>query len=391
MRSSIFKALLVCAALGAASSLARASDVLSDNVSGPLMEAQDAIKAQDYATALKKIQEAQAVSGRTAYDDYIINQFLANASMGTHDYATATAALVAMADSPALPASDKKQVLTNATLLASNAQNWPNVVRFGAQLEAMGPLDLKVIAPLAVAYYNMNQMDKAVVLARRGIAAANAAGVKPEEALLNLVARSEEKQGGGGSLDALAQTYGSPESWAQVLDATFASGGVTDRIALDIFRLRIVTKAITSADDYDVMAKLAMDAGYPGEAVAMLQQAASAGKMPPGGAALLAQAKAKAGASKASIAGLSGGKAGADVLKAAELSYGFGDYAGAEQLATRALSVGADAAVGHMVLGMAQALQGKNAAAAASLAAVKGSAAQLKAAHDWTLYATRKY
>lgn len=390
MKIWIARALIVGAALGAATGLARASDVLSEGVSTPLMAAQDALKAKDYPAALKHIQEAQAVSGRTPYDDYTINQFLAQEAIGTHDYQTAATALALMADSPALPASDKKQVLTNAVLLTTNVQNWANVVRFGAQLEAMGPLELKVIAPMAVAYYNLNQKDKAVALAKQGIAAANAAGTKPEEALLNLVARGEEK-GGGDSLDALAQSYGSPESWAQLLDAAFGAPGINDRIALDIFRLRIVSKAITSADDYNVTAKLAMDGGYPGEAAAMLQQAAAAGKTPPGGGALLAQAKAKAGASKASIAGLASGKSGADVLKAAELSYGFGDYADAEQAAARALTMGADAAEGHMVLGMAQTLQGKNAPAAASFAQVKGSAAQQKAAHDWTLYATRKY
>lgn len=79
-------------------------------------------------------------------------------------------------------------------------------------------------------------------------------------------------------------------------------------------------------------------------------------------------------------------------VSVAEDYYGYGRYADAARVAQRAISKsGPKALEAQLLLGVAQAQQGDNTAAAQSLALVKGDASLEKAAQLWTLYATRKY
>ncbi len=140
-------------------------------------------------------------------------------------------------------------------------------------------------------------------------------------------------------------------------------------------------------------------AGYPSETVSFLEHGMAQGVVKAGDktASLLATARGKVAGDKASLpafeAQAKARKTGDYDVKVAETYYGYGRYAEAEEAAARAMSKGGvkDPNEAPLVVGMAQAMQGKNDAAVASLAKVTGSGAASKIAHLWTLYAQRKY
>jgi hypothetical protein len=75
----------------------------------------------------------------------------------------------------------------------------------------------------------------------------------------------------------------------------------------------------------------------------------------------------------------------------AEDYYGYGKYADTVRVAQRAIAKGGvKAAEAQLLLGIAQAQLGDNAAATQSLALVKGDPALERASHLWTIYTTRK-
>src|SRR5437868_5113329 len=197
---AVFGACLVAAAAlsagsaSAADQKASSSEKVSAAVGKPLVAAQTAMKANDLTTALAHVHEAQAVPDRTPFDDFTINEFLANIAVGMKDYKTAATAYEAMADSPALPEEKKANVLTNATLLAANESDWQRVIKYGEALQAMGPLDPKVASPMSVAYYNTGNAAKATALAQSQASAATAAGRAPDQAALDIVVRGQLKQ-----------------------------------------------------------------------------------------------------------------------------------------------------------------------------------------------------
>ena len=380
-----------------------AADKISASVGKPLQEADKALKANDVATALAKVQEAQAVANRTPFDDFTINQFAGNVALKQNDLKTAEKYFLAAAAYPDMSPADKKNIYTVTVEVATNVQDWPTIMQYGGMLQAMGPLDPNIVEPLAVAYYNSGDHAKALQIAQAQIDADKAAGKQPSQPLMQIVMSSQAGQkdtaGAMATLEGLAQNYGSPDDWGRLIDTAFNSRGLTDLQALNLYRLRVATNATTSVEDYAIMATITSKAGYPGETVAFLEHGMAQGKVSAGdkAGAQLASARAKASADKASLAAFDAQararKTGEYDVKVAETYFGYGRYPEAEEAAQRAMTKGGmkDPAEAEMVLGMALAREGKNADAAAAFSKVAGNANDQKIAHLWTLYAQRKY
>lgn len=391
------------AAAAFAASPGYAEDKVSKELAKPLVAAQTAMKAGDMAAALAHVKEAQAMPAHTPFDDYTINEFLANIYIAQKDYANAAGAFEAMADSPLLPPDKAKDVLTNAVLLDSNSNKPDKVIAYSTRLEAMGPLDSKVVGAVAVSYYNSGNVQKAQQLATAEMNAATAAGRTPDQTILDIIARSQLKSndfsGASKTLETLAVTAGDPNVWGQLIDLAFSTKGLTDIDALDLYRLRIATNATTSLDDYAIMAQITTKAGYPGETVSFLEHGMALGVVKAGdkAGAQLGTARAKVTADKASLpafeAQAKARKTGDYDVKLAEAFYGYGRYEDTAEAASRAMSKGGvkDPNEAPLLLGMALAMQGKNPEAVDALSKVSGSGGAAKIAHLWTLYAQRKY
>jgi hypothetical protein len=377
---------------------------VSAAVGKPLSEAAKAMKANDFATALAKTKEAEAASTHVPFDDYTIQQFYGNIYIGTKDYKGAEGAFEAMAASSVLPPADKAGVLTTVIQLAVNNADWPVVMQYATQLQAIGPLPDNVVEPVAVAYYNSGALDKALVLAKQGIASAQAAGKSPPQSLMDIVTRSQLKSndtaGAQKTLEGLAQTYGEPNDWAQLIDLSFGTlKNLNDLQALYLYRLRVTTNATTSVDDYAIMANITTKAGYPGETVAFLEHGMSQGTVKAGdkAGAQLSLARSKMAEDQKSLPAFAKAaearKSGDFDVKLAEAYYGYARYGEAEAAAQRAIAKGGmkDAGEAQMVLGMALTGEGKSADAAAAFAKAGGNANNQAIAHLWSLYAERKY
>lgn len=375
---------------------------VSKELAKPLVAAQTAMKTNDLTTALTHVKEADAMPNLTEFDKFTIQEFYANIYIGQKDYANAATAYEKMADSPALPAEKKKNVLTNAVLLDSNANKMDGVKRYGAQLEALGPLDSKVVGPLAVAYYNSGDTAKAQQLAQQELARAQAAGEAPQQGILDIVARTQLKSNdmaaSSKTLETLVTNYGDPNDWAQLIDIAFGTKGIHDIEALHLYRLRVLTNAKTSVEDYATMAAVADQLTYPVEEVAFLDHGIQTNAITASdkAGAKLGAARPKATKDKATIGEFEGiakaRKTGDYDLKLAETYYGYGRFADAADAATRAMTKGGlkDASEANMVLGEALAAQGKNAEAVDALNKAKAGAWP-NIAHLWIVYTQRKY
>ena len=75
--------------------------------------------------------------------------------------------------------------------------------------------------------------------------------------------------------DALVQLVSrsqSPEYWGQLLKSAERTPGLNDHQTLDIYRLRFRTGTMTTADQYTLLAKLAISMGFAAEAAAVEQK-----------------------------------------------------------------------------------------------------------------------
>jgi hypothetical protein len=398
-------ATLICASAGAvslvSSALAADAPSVSKSVAKPLSEAQKLMTTGDFKGALAKVQEAQAATDRTPFDDYKINQFLAFVAIKQTDYPAATTAYEAMADSTVMPDEEKKDTWHNACLLSSQAKHYQKAIVYCGQLATINALDDQTTATLAEDYYFTNDIPHAQQYAQQSIDRSKAAGQPPNQAALQIVMSAQAKQnnqaGAEETLEQLALTYNGADNWGQLIDVTLGTRGLKDQDALYLYRLRLLVGAMSHPDDYTTLGGVASQLGYPTEAVAVLQQGISSGKITSGQAAdIMNKARRDAAADARSLpsieASAARAKTGEQDVKLGEDYWGYGRYADAEAAAQRAVAKGGlkNPGEGPLLIGAAQAAQGKYDEAVQSLSQVGGSDAQKKTAHLWSIYAQAK-
>jgi tetratricopeptide (TPR) repeat protein len=390
--------------LGAASAQAAdKSDKVSAAVGKPLQDAAAAAKANDWVTAMADVKLAQAIPDPTPFDTYKINQFLAVVSINLKDYATATTATEAAADSPAMPDADKPPTYKNAFILASNAKQYDKAVAYAQDLIALGPIDDAANVQLAIDYYEMKDIAHAQQYAQKAIDDAKAAGQTPDANALRIVMSGQvsknNQAGAEATLEAivLADPDNSADSWRQLVDVAIGTKGLKDMDAIYLFRLKLMAGAMTAADDYTTLAGVAAQKGFPTEAQAVLEKGIASGKLSSGQAGeLLAKSRKDAAADARQlpqiVASAEKSKSGEQDLQLGEDYWGYGRFADAEAAARRAIAKDGmkDPGQGQLLLGATLAAQGKYDEAAQTLGQVNGSAAKMKVAHLWSLYAQAK-
>jgi tetratricopeptide (TPR) repeat protein len=363
---------------------------------------------KDYAGAMVLIKQAQAVPDQTPFDTYKVNNFLGIDAFNLNDHATADVAFEAMADSPAMPDSEKVATLHNAILLASEAKHYAKAIAYADTFFAAGGTpDATLLAVLSEDYYRTNNFAKAEATALKSIAT-TAAGTAPNRGALEIALASQLKQNRAGdalkTLEIIVTYYNEPDEWGQLIDVSLGSVGtknIKSIDALQMYRLSLATKATGAPDDWNSIAEAALQTGYPAEAQAALEAGIAAGKLSNSGktATQLAEARGRVAKDRASLSAFEAAAAksasGELDVKLAETYFGYGRYADVVAAARRGLSKGGpktDTNEANLLIGMALAVQGNSAEAQAALNNVKGaSPAMMKAAHLWSVYAGRKY
>ncbi|HEX3063466.1 MAG TPA: tetratricopeptide repeat protein, partial [Usitatibacter sp.] len=74
------------------------------------------------------------------------------------------------------------------------------------------------------------------------------------------------------AMEALVVNYPKKEYWTDLLSRVQKKPGFSDRLALQVLRLRMETGNLTKTDDYMEMAQLALQAGVPSEAKEILDK-----------------------------------------------------------------------------------------------------------------------
>ncbi len=411
---AVLAAALLCSSAGVAMmlspSVARAADeakkpTVSRDVGSALNDAIKAANAKDFKTAAEKIQAADAVSDKTPYDELKINQIRAYVAIPQQDYKTAMAAYNAMVASPAFAMLEKNEQLStlhNAVLLNGQNKNWPQVITDSKMLEQMMAMDDKLYPALAQAYYFTNDFTNAEQTARQLIQSQSANGGKPDkfalEILMSAQAKTNDQAGALDTLGQMALYYSEPSDWGQLIDHGLGTSGMTELDGLYLYRLRFLSGATSSSDDYTIAAGIALHNGYPAEAEADLQKGFDSGKLQNTGKVATQMKEAQQGARtdehqlSSIAAAATRSKTGEQDVKLAEDYWGYGRYADAEAAAREGVAKGGlkDPSEGNFILGISLVAQGKYSDARPLLQQVDGSAARSTTAHLWDLYAQSK-
>jgi lipopolysaccharide biosynthesis regulator YciM len=248
---------------------------ISTKVGKPLKEALDLAQQKKFKEAMAKAREVQAMPGKTAYEEYKINEIVAYIAVNLQDAATATKAWEATLDSGELSPAEMKQRLDQLTKVYYGAKNYPKAIQFGTRYaKEVGP-DTEVALLVVQSYYLQQDYPKAIESAQALIRTANQGGQTVKKEWLDLLMDSQMKAGreadAQATLEQLVAKYPSPVYWNNMFILVQNQGGSSDRKSLEVYRLKMLTDSLKESE-YVEMAELALSLGFPGDARTVLEK-----------------------------------------------------------------------------------------------------------------------
>jgi hypothetical protein len=335
---------------------------------GPLLkEAQALIAAKNYKGASAKLNEAEAVAS-TPDDRAIINQFKNAIAVSSADPNTPGGAKAKFAQD--YNAGKFKDVIADAEYLKKN-----NV--FDAQSQLI----------VGQAYYKAGDFAGCVKYTK---------SLGSGETALALQARCAYEVGDDASqraaLEQLVARTGKPEYWVGLLKLGERARGLSDHNTLDLNRLRLLTGAASTKDDYISLAQFALQFGFAAEALGVMDKGSKL-LTDDRSQRLMARAKADAATQAANEAkDLAAAKAapqGDDLVKVGERMIGEGKAKDAIGVIQEGLKKPLkDANNGQIRLGQAYLAAGQKKDAQAAFTKVKAPEKDAMVAHLWFLAAS---
>jgi len=236
--------------------------------------AQTLMKQHRAADALAKLHEADAVRDKSAYETYVIAETRAAAEIETGNFAAAAASLRAALATGILAGEERLARLQTLVQLDYQAKAYADALADGRQYYKDGGRDPTPRTLMAQAAYTTGDWTAAASLLREIVD--TPAARPPDENLLLALADADDKlhdaAGRRAALERLVELYPQPRYWLELLGAVRAMPGFPRRLVLDLDRLAAATGAMTDARQYTEATERALDAGFPGDAVAFLQQ-----------------------------------------------------------------------------------------------------------------------
>jgi len=272
MRQTLIKT--VAAGVLALTLAAHAQDAVRPEVGKPLQAAQELIRGQKFKQALDKVREADAVGGKTASENYMIERMRLAAASGAGDVETAAHSFEAV--SGKVSSADRVKMIESLAGAYYRAGKYPQAMQWGQRYFKEGGTSAAIRTLLIQSQYLSGDFAGASRELRTEIEQAERGGSAPGEdrlkLLVNATLKMNDTNGYVWALERLVTYYPKKDYWVDLLSRLQRKPNFSDRLALDTYRLSLATDTLTKASDYMEMAQLAVQAGFPAEAKQVLDK-----------------------------------------------------------------------------------------------------------------------
>ena len=264
-------AALVCAlGLGSFASVASAQGVRPE-VGKPLQQAAEALKARRYPDAAAKVREADNASNKTGGEQATIDRMRAAVAAASGD----VAGMVAVVQGGKLPPGEQVRMIQSVAGAYYTQRDYANAATWTQRYFKEGGTDPQMRAILVQAYYLSGDCG-AVSRSLGDLSADESSGRAPAEEQLQMLAscyqRSKDNNGFALALEKLATFYPKKEYWSDLLSRVQRKTGFSDRLSLDVYRLRLAAGLMNGTNDYMEMAQMALGDDYTAEARKVVEQ-----------------------------------------------------------------------------------------------------------------------
>lgn len=344
------------------------------SVGNPLKEAQSLAAAGKYSAAMEKVHEAEAVGNKTPAETQVID------AMKTYIEAKS---------------GDTNSAVGVKTKFANdyNAGRYRDVIADQDLLRKYGALDGDSMRVVAQAYYLSGQKAECVRYIKNNFGSGGGEGILQMQMRCAYDIGDEDSE--REALERLVETTGKAEYWGQLLKAAERAKGLSDHQTLDIYRIKLLSGTMQGKDDYTLLAQLAIQLGFPGEAQAVIQKGMAANLLTDDRSKrLMTMAQGQNTQDQAAMAknlqAAQAAKNGDALVKIGEDEWGNGKSQDAIKTIQAGIAKGVtDPDNAQIRLGMAYLGAGQKDAAIRAFNSVKNNPNQQLIAHLWALYARK--
>ncbi len=249
-------------------------------IAAPLRDAQALIKERKFAEALVQIDKTNGIPMQTPYETYLIQHLRGVSAANSGQNELAAKSLEAVLVTGQAPEADIVHIHEALAQIYSKIKDYKKAAASSAKALQGNPNNVDMHAIAAHSAFMLDDFPSAIRESKIVIAADEAAGKKPTETQLRVLAssfyKSGDKAGYAASLEKLVTLYPTREYWADVVYRTESNPKFSDRLMLDSYRLKLYAKLLNNGSEYTEMAETAMQAGYSIEAQKVLEAAAKA-------------------------------------------------------------------------------------------------------------------
>ena len=268
MQKSVLRA-AICAALLGAGTGGASAQTLSAAVGTPLSKAKSLMAAHKYDQAMTQVNVA-AAKATNENERFVVEEMRGSVAQAKGDTVTAAKVFSDMLNSGKVSAGEQARLLQAEIGIAFEQKNYAAAIGWIQRYFKAGGNSAEMRNTLISAYYQNKDYANAAKLQQAQIAATVKAGQRPTENQLQLLASCQDQMhdtvGFENTMVQLVTYYPKPDYWANLVHNVQVSPGFSDRLTLDLDRVKMALGTTMTADDYMEMVLLALQIPLPGEA-----------------------------------------------------------------------------------------------------------------------------
>lgn len=253
--------------------LASAEEKVTNTVGTKLQDALKLANEKKIADALTKAKEAQALA-KKPFDAFKTNDILAYLNIRAGDYPGALRSFEQIIDSQYLEDAQRAQYVKTMTQLYFQTKSYGKTIEYGQRWLKNSPSDVDAAILVGQSYWLQKDCRNATRYMDQAIDISQRTGKPPKESFWQIKLQCATDAGNAAAqidaLQDLVERYPNKNYWDGLL--TLLSRGVPDRTMLHFYRLKFDTDTLDNAGDYEDMAQLAIEFGFPGEAQTVLER-----------------------------------------------------------------------------------------------------------------------
>jgi predicted Zn-dependent protease len=276
----LLAALAFAAAAGwPGASFAQKAESVRPEVGKPLQAAQALVKQRKGREALNEVAKAEAVPNRTPYENFLIQQMRGSAAVAAGDSDTAIRAFEAVLGSGRVSGREAVGMTQAVAVAYYQKKDYANAAKWTQRYFKDGGNDASMRTVLLQSYYLGNDCASVQKMLSAVDDGTKRASEEELQILANCYLRQKDNTGYVNTIEKLVVHYPKKEYWTDLLARVQKKSGFSDRLGVNVYRLRFATSNAGTANDYMEMAQLAMQAGVPAEAKVILDKGYAAGQL----------------------------------------------------------------------------------------------------------------